>query len=154
MTSAVLPHATRLWNSTCSCFCPDLSVYLRLVATLNEQTACPPAVCRDSGSRVRLPRMNTLFKFIVPLPIIARHFCSMSLADVAISARGSFISLKFLPAVYPVLQDQVFHPAFVLRAGLFAARICWQESAAPRVGYRAGVFPPHAPRSLPARPRV
>src|SRR3989344_6003534 len=64
MTSAVRPKATTLWNSVASCFAPLLSLYTRLVARPKFATLLPDGRAFSSGSRVRLPYRNTLFRYI------------------------------------------------------------------------------------------
>ncbi len=66
--SASRPKRTILWNSTCSCFWPDLSTKTRLVANPKEQTCWPEGRAFSSGSRVNLPIKIALFKF-TPLEV-------------------------------------------------------------------------------------
>ena len=62
--SACLPKTTTLWKSEASCLAPLLSFQTRLVAREKLQTLIPEGKDFNSGSRVRLPMMNALFRYI------------------------------------------------------------------------------------------
>lgn len=62
--SACLPHMTILWNSVCSCFCPERSLNTRFVARRKLTTGMPDGVIRASGSLTTLPRRKTRLRNI------------------------------------------------------------------------------------------
>ena len=62
--SAWRPKTTTLWNSVDSCFVPSALEKTRFVASPNEHTLPPDGSERSSGSRVRLPKRNTLLMYI------------------------------------------------------------------------------------------
>ena len=63
--SASFPHATILWYSTRSCFCPAWSFHWDDVATEKLHTFCPVVVVRSSGSRVRFPIISTRLRLTI-----------------------------------------------------------------------------------------
>src|SRR5204863_9423738 len=66
--SARVRHAFTLkYDVSPSFHCPDSSLYRRLTATRNLQTAAPFGAYRSSGSSVRFPTMLTWLSFAIEL---------------------------------------------------------------------------------------
>src|SRR5215475_15709942 len=61
-------QTTQRCHSVFSCFAPDASFQVRLVASENVATRLPPVVERTSGSFPRFPIRVTLFRLLLTVP--------------------------------------------------------------------------------------